>query len=278
MSSDGAASASGLPSGFVGFVVRPYDASGGERFASANVVCADHVADAIREALRAGSLYKYAERHPRVRPLAGRGIVYAVPLPGDVEHVVIRRNRRGGFFAPLTRDLFRAPTRAPKELRIGEALREYGVPTPVMLAYAVYDAPAGLKRVDVVTREVPNSFDLSTALMSSDPEWRMKSIAAAADAVVLLGTLGARHHDMYVKNKLLHPGEGDHLAACILDVDRVVFEDPELVFEANLARLLRSARKWQSTHGAPVTDSELEELAGLVRERRTLPAGDKTAW
>jgi hypothetical protein len=267
MAGDDAAAASRVPNGFIAFTV-----------GRASIVCAEHIAGAIRTALEAGSLYRYAERHPQVRAFAGRGIVYAVSLPNDVEQVVIRHNRRGGFFAPVTRDLFRPPTRAPKELRIAEALREYGVPTPVMLGYAIYDAPAGLKRVDVVTREVPNSFDLSSALMSSDADWRMKSISAAADAVVLLGNVGARHHDLNVKNILLHPADGDALAACILDVDRVVFEDPEMVFEGNLARLLRSARKWQTSHGAPVTDSELDELAGLVRERRTLPAGDKTAW
>jgi 3-deoxy-D-manno-octulosonic acid kinase len=256
-----------VPNGFVGFAVGP-----------SSVVCARHVSDAVREALSAGTLYQYAEQHPRVRPLAGRGIVYAVPLPNDVEQVVIRHNRHGGLLAPLTRDLFRAPTRAPAELRISEQLRKYGIPTPAMLGYVIYDGPAGFKRVDVITREVQNSFDLSTALMSPDADQRAKGISAAADAVVVLGTVGARHHDLNVKNILLHTAENGALAAFILDVDRVVFEEPEMVFEENLARLLRSARKWQAIHGAPVTDSELAELAGSVRERRTLPAGDKTAW
>src|SRR5690348_12686836 len=97
------------PDGFVKFAV-----------SRAEVVCATHVADAFRQALTAGTLYKYAEAHPRVRSLAGRGVVYAVPLPGDVEDVVIRHNRHGGLLAPITGDLFRAPTFAPHELMISE--------------------------------------------------------------------------------------------------------------------------------------------------------------
>ena len=73
-----------LPAGFVRF------SAGGS-----DVVCARHVADAVREAMNAGTLYRYGEQHPQARSLAGRGIAYAVPLPNDVERVVIRHNRHG---------------------------------------------------------------------------------------------------------------------------------------------------------------------------------------
>ena len=34
---------------------------------------------------------------------------------------------------------------------------------------------------------------------------------------------------------------------------------------ANAARLLRSAKKWQTEHGAPISDAELAALAALLR-------------
>lgn len=230
-----------------------------------------HVSDAFRSALASGTLYRYAEAHPHTRSLVGRGVVYAVPLPGDIEHVVIRRNRHGGMFAPLTRDVFRAPTRAPRELLFSERLHEYGVPTPRVLGYVRYDAYPGFKRVDVVTRLVPDSFDLSIAFMSADAALRARAIAATTDLLITMAAVGARHIDLNVKNILLRDGDGGSLSALVLDLDRVVFDEPEIVFDLNLERLLRSARKWQTLHGARLTAAELDELAGAVRERRPPP-------
>jgi hypothetical protein len=249
------------------------------RFAAgrAEVVCAEHVADAFRQALTAGTLYKYAESHPAARSLAGRGVAYAVPLPGGVEDVVVRHNRHGGLLAPITGDLFRTPTFAPYELMISERLHEYGIPTPRMMGYAVYAALPGFKRADVVTREVKNSFDLSVALMSPDAELRVRALAAAADLVETLGKVGAQHADLNAKNILLQEKPGA-LHAMVLDVDRVVFDEPEIVYDLNLERLLRSARKWQTMHGARVTQEELDELRASVQERRPPPIGPKSSW
>ena len=253
------------PAGFVKFTA-----------GRATVVCATHVAEAFREALVAETLYKYAETHPRVRSLAGRGVVYAAPLPGDVEDAVIRHNRHGGLLAPITGDVFRTPTFAPRELAISERLHEYGIPTPRMLGYVRYDVVPGFQRADVATREVKNSFDLSAALMSTDAAHRARAITAAANLVVTLGVIGARHADLNVKNILLRDEAGT-LRAMVLDVDRVVFGQPEIVYDLNLERLLRSARKWQTVHGARVTNDELDELRGSVRERRPPPVGPRTS-
>ena len=55
------------------------------------------------------------------------------------------------------------------------------------------------------------------------------------------------------------------MSALVLDVDRVELLTPGRdVLEANLARLLRSARKWQAVHGARVTQIELLDLASLA--------------
>lgn len=239
-----------IPAGFARFTV-----------GRTEVVCAGHVAGAVRQALRAGTLYQFAERHPLARPLAGRGVVYSVPLPGNVEHAVVRRNHHGGHFALLTRDLFRPPTRAPRELRLSERLQRAGVPTPAMLGFAVYPAILGLKRVDVMSRLVPDSQDLSHVLMSTDAGDRARAWHATALLTAALSLAGARHHDLNVKNVLLFGSE-----ALVLDVDRVTFGGAGVeVLDANLARLFRSARKWREVHGARVTDAELDEVAAVAR-------------
>lgn len=246
------------PAGFVRFTVR-----------NAEVTCVEHVANAVQQALdEARTLHRYAAEHPDVRWLAGRGVVYAAPLPGDIERVVVRHNRHGGKLARITRDLFRPPTRAPHELLMSERLRTAGVPTPVMLGYVLYDAPAGLRRVDVMTREVPNSFDLAVMIMSRDSMQRALTWQAAAEAVRTLSEAGARHHDLNVKNVLLHDRADGAREALVIDVDRVKFGGREAeLLEANLERLLRSARKWQELFGAPITDAELDAFAAAVRDQ-----------
>ena len=245
----------GAPPGYVRFGV-----------GSSTVVCSSHVASATREALRVGTLYRYAERHPEARALAGRGIAYAVPLPGAIERVVVRHNRHGGTLARFTRDLFRPPTRAPLELELSERLRTAGVQTPAILVYALYPALAGFWRSDVMTREVGESFDLSVAIMSDDAALRSRAVVATAGLVSTLSEAGARHHDLNVKNILLRDSIEGALDAFVLDVDRVEFvASVDDARESNLARLLRSAHKWRNIHGARVTEAELADMAAMVR-------------
>jgi hypothetical protein len=239
----------------------------------AHVVCMEHVADAIEAALASGTLYDYAAHHPEARPLVGRAISYAVPLPHDVERAVVRHNRHGGLLAPLTGDVFRTPTRAPLELAISERLRELRVPSPRMLGYVTYPAAPGFARADVVTREVRGAQDLSAALMTDDAVLRERALRATTTLLHALSDAGVRHHDLNVKNVLLQNRDGELPLALLLDVDRVVFGgDKTSVRAANLARLLRSARKWQSLHGARVTDSELAELSAAAQERPSVAA------
>lgn len=260
-----AAGARPLPAAFTRFVV-----------GQAEVVCAAHVADELREIVARGTVYDFAAHHPAARALAGRGTAFAMPLPGCAEQVVVRHNRHGGLLARLTGDLFRAPTRAPLELKVSHQLMAHGVPTPAVLAYAIYRAPFGMRRVDVVTREVPESFDLAAAFMSPDTAFRATAIAATADLVVALSAVGAYHVDLNIKNVLLHP-EAGKLEAMVLDLDRLRFDEPEIVFDRNLDRLLRSARKWREERGALVTQPEIDELASLTRERRPPPMPASTS-
>src|SRR5207237_9254350 len=113
------------------------------------------------------------------------------------------------------------------------------------------------------------SASLSSGITAHAASVRMRALAATARLVQALSAVGARHHDLNVKNVLLHSDDTGVLTACVLDVDRVVFAPgpSSSILERNLARLLRSARKWRDRYSAPVTESELTELARVARER-----------
>src|SRR5437867_1104174 len=63
----------------------------------------------------------------------GRRPPRVVPVEG-VGEVVVRRYFHGGFFAPLTRDLFWDSSRPVRELAASEQVRRHGVATPEILA------------------------------------------------------------------------------------------------------------------------------------------------
>ena len=222
--------------------------------------------DALCKVVSSETLYEYAARHPQARPLAGRGVAYAVPLPGG-ERVVVRHNRHGGLLAPVTGDRFLAPTRAPRELAAALRLTACGVPTPEIVAYVVYEAGPLLRRSDVASREVPDSADLAAMLTDSAEPERLAALDAATALIARLSACGARHHDLNVKNVLLAPRGAATLTAYLLDVDRVEFGRPgdSRVTEGNLERFMRSARKWRALHGARVDETELVRVAASVR-------------
>jgi tRNA A-37 threonylcarbamoyl transferase component Bud32 len=232
----------------------------------AMAVARSDVAESVRATLIGAdgtrtTLLEYAAGHPLARTLQGRGAAFAVPLPYTDVRVVVRHNRHGGAFAGLTRDLFLQPTRAPRELAISRALRERGVPTPEILAYAVYPPGGVLQRSDVCSHEIAPSRDLAAVIQREEPESRFPGLELAAALVATLSRAGARHHDLNAKNVLVSDN-----GAYVLDVDRVTFgEAPASAMEKNLARLVRSLRKWRDIHGAPITEPEIAQFAARAR-------------
>ena len=226
-------------------------------------------ADDARRMLAEGSLYEAAARDLGARRLMGRGVAYAIALPVTGTRAVVRHNRHGGLLAPITRDLFLPPTRAPHELAVALRLRELGVPTPDVLMYGLSPAPFPFRRADVVTREIDGGRDLAAFMRreASDVE-RAAAWNAARALVQVMNDAGVRHHDLNVKNVLLAPSENG-LAAHLLDVDRVTFGAPGSaeIARANVARLLRSARKWRDERGALFDERELAPL-GAADEAR----------
>jgi hypothetical protein len=199
----------------------------------------------LRAALAGGSFYGYAEHHPQARPLAGRGVAYAVPLADGEANVVVRRSRHGGLFAPLTGDRFFGRTRAPSELEISLTLARRSVPTPEVVAYATYPAGGIWRRADVVTREVPHSCDLLAWLVTGTPDANSDALHATMHLLQALTDAGARHPDLNMKNILMARDVNGTLEAYVIDVDRVWFDEPGsmLVAQANMRRLMRSLMK-----------------------------------
>ncbi len=232
---------------------------------AAEVVVKQRLATAVRSALSSGTLYAWAQQHPQRRQMQGRLPVYAAPLPDDGPTVVVRHAQHGGLLASMLRDLFLPPTRAPSELETSLILARAGVPTPPIVAYAIYLAGPVLRRADVMTVELHGQ-DLAAALGAATTDGARERLAAPVAA--LLGALtqaGAWHPDLNVKNIFLVPDDAGELHPAVLDVDRVQFipaGDPT-VREANFRRLVRSVTKWSRLNdGAPVG-----QLMAAVRER-----------
>jgi hypothetical protein len=248
------------PPGYVHFTVGP-----------AEIVAREALADSIRAALRAApqadrTLYGFAASAPAAWPLAGRGTAYAVALPRSSTRVVVRHNRHGGMLARLTKDLFLPPTRAGQELRTALELERLGVPTPEVVAYAVYRAIPGFRRADVLTAEIESSRDLAAVLMNDTDEERVAAWSATRKLLGALAHARAWHQDLNAKNILLRGAADRSFDAFVLDVDRVAFLSGSAtsVMSRNIARLARSARKWGRLYGARVDERELSALASLA--------------
>ena len=238
-----------------------------------HVVALAKLIPALREALRDGSLYEYAAHHPEARPLTGRGVAYAVPLPDGSTNVVVRRSQHGGLLAPVTGERFLGATRAPRELKAALRLAALGVRTPEVLAYATYPAGSWFRRADVLTREVPNAQDLAAALADApDEAAKRELLRATAELLAHFCAAGARHPDLNVKNVLIARDDDAGVEAYVVDVDRVWFDTPgsARVTAANLRRFSRSARKFHRLHGTPIDEEDLRWLAGAVAELNTL--------
>ncbi len=230
------------------------------------IIARDDVAGDVPALLTEGTLYEAAARNLGARALEGRGVSYAFALPVSRTRVVVRRNRHGGLFAPLTGDLFLPPTRAPYELDVALRLIKQGVRTPPVLMYGVERAHWLFRRADVVTSEIGDGRDMATYMQpNEDAGVRERAWSATRALVLALNAAGARHHDLNVKNILLAPGKVG-LEAWVLDVDRVEFGRPgdPAVRDGNVARLLRSARKWRDERGAMFDEAEVTAIAGRL--------------
>ena len=128
------------------------------------VVTREELAPDATALLAEGTLYEAAARDLAARTVQGRGVAYVIALPVSGTRVVVRRNRHGGLFAPLTRDLFLPPTRAPYELAVALRLITLGVRTPAVLMYGLQEVHNVFRRADVMTGEVVSGSTLEKSL------------------------------------------------------------------------------------------------------------------
>ncbi len=242
------------------------------RLGRARSVALVDCADAIREVLATRSFYKWAATQPGAEPMAGRATAWAAVLPPAIE-VVVRRSRHGGALAALTGELFRAP-RAAHELAVSLRLSRLGVPTPKIVAYALYPAFAGLWRCDVMTQRLRGS-DFPDAWRSAAGDApRMVILDALARLLRTLQDAGAFHADLNLKNVLIVPG-ARMPTAYALDVDRVQFgvRGDKLIAGRNFARVMRSAEKWRGRWKLGMSDQQLQYFRDAVAQ--TQSAGER---
>jgi 3-deoxy-D-manno-octulosonic acid kinase len=230
-------------------------------------VALDCAASAVTEALSHGTLHDWATGQLVREELHGRGIIYSVNLlTTPATPVVVRRNRHGGLLGDLTGEYFLFPTRAPLELATSLRLAAAGIPTPEIIAYAIYPAVGIFARSDVMTRRLPQGNDFPEAWKSADKTGRDALLTAVAKLLGALTRAGVWHADLNLKNIYI-AGWSSDLTAYLLDVDRVTFPGGDIEAR-NLKRLLRSSRKWRERWGLDFSEHELARLTDLVRENR----------
>jgi hypothetical protein len=155
------------------------------------------------------------------------------------------------------------------ELRASVEARARGVPTPAVVAGALY--PAGLfYRADIATELIPEGHSLADRLWGPGPP-----AGGAADALARAGRLtraledaGVLHADLNARNVLVGAG-ADLPAAHVVDLDRcrVLPLGAHPRRGPMRRRLERSLRKLGGRHGQPLTEPQWEALrAGFGAE------------
>jgi Lipopolysaccharide kinase (Kdo/WaaP) family len=238
----------------------------------ARVVAQKALADDVRSAMISSTLFTYASRRPSARALAGRGTAWASTLPSGFE-VVVRHSRHGGALAALTGDLFLTPTRAPRELAVALRLELAGVPTPAVIAYAVYPSIGPLARADVATRTLQGADFPDAWRAAADPASRLALVNLLATLLRSLRRAGAFHPDLNLKNIFIRQ-TGTGPAAYVLDVDRIEFGDggSAEIAERNLHRLVQSTRKWRARWGLDIDEfTDLAPLADALGVKLEMP-------
>ena len=220
------------------------------------------------------SLYEAAAGERNVLDLPGREPVFSIPEKGSKRggaggRWAVRHFSRGGRVLPsLLGDRYlRLGTPRPfHELWVSEGARSRGIPTPRILAAAVY-ATALFYRADLVTEFVPDSTDLVDTLF--DPQRkglggaseRLEALKAAGALIHALGKAGIRHGDLHAGNILLQ-WRGTVPRSHILDLDRsrLLPEGSRASVGSMLYRLKRSLRKSEGRTGLRLTEREWATL------------------
>jgi 3-deoxy-D-manno-octulosonic acid kinase len=222
------------------------------------------------------TLHAWARRQERAAAHAGRADVYEIDAaavgPDGRDRWAVRHYARGGAAAPLLGDRYAAlgTPRPLRELAASLEARGRGVPTPAVVAGAVYAARL-FYRADLVSEWVPGGRDLARVLFGPNAE----GTARAADALTAAGRLvreleDARlvHADLNAMNVLV-TGSGERAVAHALDLDRcrVLPRDAPVPVGPMRRRLARSLRKLERTRGPRLGAAEWAALHAALGGR-----------
>ncbi|AVJ27152.1 3-deoxy-D-manno-octulosonic acid kinase [Achromobacter spanius] len=212
------------------------DQSGARRSAWDGPLAGAMLSDARRLADAGPEVFNPAHYGERARLVDAGGRQAAWFVEGQGWQGVLRRYRRGGMIARISRDAYlwngESRTRSFREYRLLAALRAQGLPVPAPLA-AAYWRQGPIYRAAIVVERIPGVRPLAQAL--SEPLWQ-----PVADAIVRMHRAGVWHADLNAFNILI----GNDGRVWLIDFDRGTQGGlSERQRQANLDRLRRSLRK-----------------------------------
>ncbi len=178
------------------------------------------------------------------RPGSGRGPLVLLSLGGAP--AVGKRAVHGGFAGPLLGGLYWGSGRILAQLHAALRLREHGISTPDVLAVGWRAVFPGLAAQAIVTRAIPGAENLYEAARHDAP-WRRRRVILSQSAALVraMHDAGFLHADLNVTNLILGgTATGGRIHVVDLDKGRFVAEVGLRERAANLARLVRSYRKW----------------------------------
>lgn len=212
------------------------DRSGARRTAWDGPLAGAMLSDARRLADAGPEVFNPGHYGDRARPVDAGGRQAAWFVEGQGWQGVLRRYRRGGMIARISRDAYlwngESRTRSFREFRLLAALRAQGLPVPAPLA-AAYWRQGPIYRAAIVVERIPGVRPLAQAL--TEPLWQ-----PVADAIVRMHRAGVWHADLNAFNILI----GNDGRVWLIDFDRGTQGAlSERQRQANLDRLRRSLRK-----------------------------------
>ncbi len=252
----------------------------------ARVLCRPEAAPWVRYVLEGGQgLHAAAARERNAWPLEGRATVYVIPAkertapsgPSESNSAqgrwVVRHYVRGGRLVPFLlgdRYLRMGRIRPFHEARASDDARARGIPTPRVVAAAMY--PAGwFYRADLVTEYIPESTDLVEALFDTRRKGaggaleRQDALQAAGELIRQMADAGVFHRDLHAGNILLQ-WVGSAPRPYLVDLDRCEVRPPgrRAAAAGMVGRLRRSVRKWEGWSGLKITEKEWAVLRSAV--------------
>jgi 3-deoxy-D-manno-octulosonic acid kinase len=151
------------------------------------------------------------------------------------------------------------------EALMSEKLQSLGIPTPRVMAAAVY-LSGPFYRGDIVTELVPGGVDLGDYLFgeggaSASEEERTGALREAVALIDRLAGAGVAHPDLNVKNFLLEVGPSSK-KLYLLDLDRAATTSGSVrtLRRSMLGRLRRSILKWEDRTERRLSPAEWKVL------------------